>query len=233
MTVLTPDITLGALVLEKPGRSKIFEKAGLDYCCRGQQSLAQACADRGIDPEAVLRELAFMDATPCTEDTSWQANLDAARTHILETHHAYTKEALPRLLQLTAKVAKVHGDENPRLVELYGRFKLFAQETFDHLAKEEQILFPMIEKVARGERPTMPPTVQFPISVMLQEHLAHGENLEAFRALTDGYVPPAHACGSWRAMLAGLEELEQDLHRHIHKENSYLFPKAIEAEQKL
>ncbi len=233
MTVLTPDITLGAMVLEKPSRSKIFEKAGLDYCCRGHQSLARACAERGVDAEAVLRDLATMDAAPSEEDTAWQADLDTARHHILNTHHLFTKEALPRLLFLTDKVARVHGDVDARLIELNRRFKTFAQETFDHLAKEEQILFPMIEMVSKGQRPTMPPTVQFPIAVMLQEHLAHGENLEAFRELTDGYVPPEGACGSWRAMLAGLEELEQDLHRHIHKENSYLFPKAIEAEQRL
>ena len=55
-------------------------------------------------------------------------------------------------------------------------------------------------------------------------------HLERFRELTDNFVPVEHACNSWRAMLDGLEEMEQDLHRHIHKENSWLFPQAVALE---
>ena len=35
------------------------------------------------------------------------------------------------------------------------------------------------------------------------------------------------ACNTYRALFAGLVELEDDLHRHIHLENSVLFPQAI------
>jgi regulator of cell morphogenesis and NO signaling len=225
--------TVGELVLERPNRSKVFEKVGLDYCCKGHQPLGVACEGKGLDLNQILTALEAMEPHPIEEDMSWTAGLVPALRHIVDTHHTYTKEALPRLLFLTDKVAKVHGHEDPRLVELDRAFQQFARETFDHLAKEEQILFPMIERVANGQRPTMPPTVQYPIAMMLKEHEQHGENLEIFRKLTDGYVPPAGACNSWRAMLAGLEELELDLHRHIHKENSFLFPQAIAAEQRL
>jgi regulator of cell morphogenesis and NO signaling len=34
-------------------------------------------------------------------------------------------------------------------------------------------------------------------------------------------------------LYAGLEDLERDLHRHIHLENNVLFPQAIEAERTL
>lgn len=225
--------SVGELVLERPHRSKVFEKMGLDYCCKGHQALGVACEGMGLDLPAVIGALEALELDPTEEDQSWQQGLLPAVRHIVDTHHAYTKEALPRLLFLTGKVAKVHGDEDRRLVELDRAFQRFAQETTDHLAKEEQILFPMIEGLAAGRRPSMPPTVQYPIAMMLKEHLQHGENLELFRNLTDGYVPPEGACNSWRAMLAGLEELELDLHRHIHKENSFLYPQAIAAEEKL
>ncbi|RAV23733.1 iron-sulfur cluster repair di-iron protein, partial [Staphylococcus warneri] len=41
------------------------------------------------------------------------------------------------------------------------------------------------------------------------------------------------ACGSYRAMLAGLEEMERDLHEHIHKENNVLFPQVLELEARV
>ena len=36
---------------------------------------------------------------------------------------------------------------------------------------------------------------------------------------------------TYRAMFAGLRQLERDMHRHVHKENSILFPRAIKLEQ--
>lgn len=226
--------SVGELVLEKPSRSKVFEKAGLDYCCKGHEALGKACEAKGIPVEELLAALQDMDAkVPEDEDRSWMKDVPTAVEHILRTHHDYTKEALPRLQFLTSKVASVHGHDDPRLRELDRAFQAFAQETFEHLAKEEQMLFPMILAVAKGERWPMPPTVQMPIARMLQEHVQHGENLELFRRLTDGHVPPEGACNSWRAMLDGLAELEYDLHRHIHKENSWLFPTAIELEARL
>ena len=40
-------------------------------------------------------------------------------------------------------------------------------------------------------------------------------------------TPPPEACNNYRALFAGLLELEDDLHRHIHLENSVLFPAAL------
>jgi len=223
--------SLGALVLERPGRSVALEHFGLDYCCGGKERLATACERKGLELGTVIAALERVDASPEREDLTWQASPLMAINHIVSTHHAYTKEALPRLQRLTQRVARVHGLQDPRLVTLEASFETFALETLDHMDKEERMLFPMIQALSMGERWPLPPTVQFPINCMLREHDQHAAHLEAFRALTDGYVPPENACGTWRALLDGLQDLEQDLHRHIHKENSFLFPLAIELEQ--
>lgn len=224
--------SLGELVLERPERSVALERFGLDYCCGGAERLGAACGRKGIPVAAVLAALERADELPEREDPAWQASPVAAVRHIVDTHHAYTREVLPRLVGLARKVAQVHGQEDPRLHQLDAAMSAFAQETLEHMDKEERILFPMIEGLAAGRLPTLPPTVQFPIACMLREHEQHGERLQAFRNLTDDYVPPVGACNSWRALLAGLEQLELDLHRHIHKENSFLFPLAIELERK-
>ena len=223
--------SLGELVLERPGRSATLERFGLDYCCGGTAQLSQACARKGVALGEVVAALVAADAEPAAEDPAWMGSAPAAIRHITDTHHAYTREALPRLQRLSAKVARVHGGEDPRLVALEAAFDAFTRETLEHMDKEERILFPMIEALAQGRRWSMPPTVQYPIACMLQEHEQHGARLDAFRQLTDGFVPPEGACGSWRALLDGLRELEQDLHRHIHKENSFLFPRAVELER--
>ena len=229
--------TVGELVLEKPSRSKVFEKVGLDYCCKGHQALGVACAEKGIGLEGILAALEAQDAVNHNEeDQSWRESVAAAVDHIVSKHHLFMREAMPRLDFLTQKVANVHGMEDPRLVELRRLYLQFQEETYAHLEKEERVLFPMCIALAEGKVGAAMGgchmSVQMPVNAMMHEHENHGANLERFRELTDGYVPPEHACNSWRAMLDGLLELEQDLHRHIHKENSWLFPTAVALEAK-
>jgi regulator of cell morphogenesis and NO signaling len=68
---------------------------------------------------------------------------------------------------------------------------------------------------------------------MTAEHDDAGEALRRMRELTDDYTPPPTACGTYRVMLENLAALEQDMHRHVHKENSILFPGALDAERRL
>ncbi|HJU82690.1 MAG TPA: iron-sulfur cluster repair di-iron protein [Holophagaceae bacterium] len=227
--------TVGELVAEKPYRSRVFEKVGIDYCCKGNMALNQACAQAGVAPDAILEAIAQLDTAHAGEvrNEPWRDSVEAMVTHIVDTHHAYLKENLPRLAFLTEKVARVHGGDDARLIQLAEAFLQFKAETDEHLAKEEMMLFPFCRMLGRGERPPFPPTVGMPIRKMMSEHEDHGRNLDLFRNLTDGYVPPSHACNTYRAMLDGLQEMEQDLHTHIHLENSVLFPWAMKLEEEL
>jgi len=62
---------------------------------------------------------------------------------------------------------------------------------------------------------------------MMTEHDAAGELLRTLRDVTHGYALPPDACTSFQTLYAGLQGLEEDLHRHIHLENNILFPRAI------
>jgi regulator of cell morphogenesis and NO signaling len=66
--------------------------------------------------------------------------------------------------------------------------------------------------------------------MMMSEHDADGERLRKMRDLTNDYTLPEGACPSYTALFAGLEDLERDLHRHIHLENNVLFPAAVKIE---
>jgi regulator of cell morphogenesis and NO signaling len=68
---------------------------------------------------------------------------------------------------------------------------------------------------------------------MEHEHDGAGSALERLRELTDGYIPPSWACNTYRALLDALAHLERDMHRHIHKENSVLFPRALAMEKEM
>jgi regulator of cell morphogenesis and NO signaling len=235
MTVIDLNRTVGELVTERPARSRIFEQLGIDYCCGGRKALADACAEQQLDPATVVRMLA---ATEQTTDQSAAVDAGAMRltdlcTHIEQTHHASLRRELPRLDQITGKVASVHGERDPRLVEIRRVFVDFAAELNSHMMKEEQILFPMIRSLDQEE--TAPEfhcgSIANPIHQMEMEHDSAGDALARFRTLSDEFTPPDWACNTFRAMFDALRELEADMHQHVHKENNVLFPRAIEMQR--
>ncbi|HET8714297.1 MAG TPA: DUF542 domain-containing protein [Holophagaceae bacterium] len=169
------DRTVGELVAERPARAKVFEKLGIDYCCKGNVALSEACEAKGADAAAVAAELAAEPASPGEgPDAPWRRSVDALVDHIVTTHHAYLREALPRLGWITDKVAKVHGAKDARLGELAAAFAAFARETEEHLNKEEAILFPFCKILETGQRPPFPPTVTMPVRTMMREHVHTG-----------------------------------------------------------
>ncbi|MCB1301958.1 MAG: DUF542 domain-containing protein, partial [Tetrasphaera sp.] len=49
--------TLGELVTADPRRSRVLQDYGLDYCCHGDRSLDQACAEAGLRSAEVAARL--------------------------------------------------------------------------------------------------------------------------------------------------------------------------------
>mgnify|MGYP005818844615 CR=1 FL=1 len=228
---------VGELVRERLGRARVFERLGIDYCCHGRDPLARACGAKGLDVAAVVAELERSDAAESAEDTT-DYNAMAPGTladHIEASHHAYLRRELPRLDGLLGKVVAAHGAKHPEVHDLRRVFNALSEELDSHLLKEERILFPLIKQLeAASSAPRFHcGSVNNPIRVMEHEHDSAGAALERIRALTDGYRAPSDACATFQALVQGLADLEADLHRHIHKENNILFPRAAAMEAAL
>lgn len=241
MSTVSSETTIGQLVAERPTRAKIFESLGIDYCCGGKMALSEACAQKGLDADTVVK---MINATEGASNGSgngageqdWTtAPLGALIDNIVHAHHDWLREELPRLSFLTEKVANAHGPNDARLVELAKTFHGFREELESHMGKEEQVLFPLIKKIAVADAPVRDHcgSIKTPISVMEREHQDAGNDMDTFRALTDNYTVPEWGCNTYRAMLDSLAALEENMHRHVHKENSILFPRAIDREDAL
>jgi regulator of cell morphogenesis and NO signaling len=230
--------TVGEIAAATPAAVSVFEKYRIDYCCGGHRPLAQACQERDVSAAAVLAEVEERThrAAP---DRDWTgASLTELIGHIVGTHHRYLNAELPVLEARLAKVLDAHGAKHSAaLGPLQSVFTSLKGELEMHLRKEEAILFPAIEELdaAREDGRTPEPlpfgTVRNPIRMMELEHDGAGQALAAMRQITQGFTPPDDACVTFRALYTGLEELEGDLHVHIHLENNILFPKAVELER--
>jgi regulator of cell morphogenesis and NO signaling len=232
--------TVREIATANPVAVRVFEKYRIDYCCGGNRPLEDVCGEKGLSPETVLAEVAATLPSGQPERDWSQAGLSTLIAHIVGTHHAYLNRELPALETKMAKVLEKHGGKYPEMLAPLARtFAALKLELEQHLGKEEAVLFPAIEELeaaATGRR--LPPplpfgTVRNPIRMMEHEHDSAGRALAAMRALSHNYTVPADACPTFRALYSGFDELERDLHTHIHLENNILFPRAAELEQRL
>ncbi len=235
-----PEHTIGELVAHHYRTAEVFSRHGIDFCCGGKRTLAKACEEKELAWETLSNELT--QAVEAPEMPSQNTDMwapDFLTEYIVQTHHRYLRENLPLLREYTTKIANVHGARHPELKVVEKQVELLTGDLLEHLAKEENILFPYIKALSISLRehaspPHMPfGSIENSIHVMENEHDYAGSLLENLRDLTNGFSPPADACATYIVTFAKLKELDEDLRWHVHLENNVLFPKAVLLEKLL
>jgi regulator of cell morphogenesis and NO signaling len=236
----TLDMTIRDIVANDFRAAAVFQRHGIDFCCKGNRSVEEACRGLAATADQVLQEVSEATASPAAGGprfNSWDLGTLAA--YIVANHHGFVRQAMPALLTHTQKIASVHGETHPELHEVATIIEEVAQEMTSHMAKEEESLFPYIAGLAvaasgAAANPSAPfGTVRNPIRMMEMEHESVGDAMARIRELTDQYRIPATACTTYRVCLQELESFERDLHEHVHLENNILFPKAARLETEI
>jgi regulator of cell morphogenesis and NO signaling len=224
---IDPSMTLGDIVTMRPSLAVDLERRGLDYCCHGDRTLAEAARDAGLDARAVAEELS---AAHVGEPAAAWASLDPVELidHIETTHHHYLWAELPRISALVDKIVTVHGDRHPELADVQRLYNELRADLEPHLTMEEQELFPMIRLSAAtpGGPELDDGALGATIELLAAEHETVGALLDDLRRVTSGYETPADGCASYAACYRALADLEADTHLHVHKENNVLFREA-------
>jgi len=235
---LTATKTVRDYAIETPQTIPVFEKLGIDYCCGGNRPLEEACAAANVSLEEAARLLEAAIAEPLRPNVKElrSGSLAELISHVVRTHHVFVRTQVPEITALIEKVLAKHGANHPELTTIRNVYRGLGEELMMHLMKEENILFPYIERmeesVLQGE-PVLPPpfgTVANPVRMMEHEHDNAGIALRSLRDASQNFTPPADACTSFRALYTALENFEKDLHQHIHLENNVLFPRAVAME---
>lgn len=232
--------TVGSFVANDYRTATVFQKYGIDFCCKGGRSIEEVCTNKNLNATKLLAELAEATASAKDSFTDFKTwSLDLLADYIEKKHHRYIQESTPALVQFLDKLCKVHGGNHPELFDIYREFSASAGELAAHMQKEELILFPFVRKMAEAKSKNIPfeqasfGSVQNPIHMMMDEHDTEGERFRKIETLSNGYTAPADGCTTYRVAFAMLKEFESDLHMHIHLENNILFPGAVELEKNL
>jgi regulator of cell morphogenesis and NO signaling len=223
--------TLATIALSNHEFIPVFEKYGLDFCCRGKKTLAEACSEKNLVADTVVKELEESVRPDQGTMPFGQMNATELISYITIHHHFYVKNSVVTILSHANKVATKHGDRYPHMIEVARLFQEVVEDLLPHMDKEEKVLFPRIkslaETMAKGENcgcDLLP--IDAPIQMMEAEHDHAGQLMYKIRELTNEYTAPEDACTTHRVCLDELRYFEQDLHQHVHLENNILFPMA-------
>ncbi|MGX5819232.1 iron-sulfur cluster repair di-iron protein [Chitinophaga lutea] len=228
---------VGQLVSDNYRTAAVFSKYKIDFCCNGNRTVEEACAQKKVDAGLVAGELSAVLAIQPetgTDYNTWQP--DTLADHIVNRHHSYVATQIPALQAYLHKLSSVHGGAHPELLTIGRLFNESAAELTMHMKKEELILFPYIRQMTAaqetGSKAAAPHfgAVGGPIAMMMHEHNQEGERFRQIQALSNDYRVPPDGCNTYRVTYALLKEFQDDLHLHIHLENNILFPKAADLE---
>jgi regulator of cell morphogenesis and NO signaling len=230
---------LAQIVNEHHGAASVFEKYHLDYCCRGNRSLAEACTESHLPINDLVTEVEGICAHKKNELDFNRIKLYQLADYIVYTHHSYVKRAIPRILSQLEIVSSAHGSRYNYLYKICGMFVELANDMSHHMHNEESLLFPRIKQI---ELHSLEPIfsekkyfeyLSLPIIDLEGEHVEAGNRMAEIRSLTNNYLVPTGAGEDFKMLFTALGAFEADLHHHVHLENSILFPKAIALEKEL
>lgn len=225
--------TLSQIVNEKHQAASVFEQYNLDYCCKGNRSLQDACNENDIPANVVVKALENIYSAKANELDFNCIKLYQLADYIVYTHHNYVKKEIPRILSWLEKLSAKHDSRQNELYKISELFVHISNEMKHHMHTEETILFPRIKQLEQRNFDLIP--FDHPKSGYLQsniinlkhEHIDAGKVMAEIKKLTNNYTAPENSCTTFQLLYAGLKAFEVDLHHHVHLENSILFPKAL------
>ncbi len=219
------DMKVGEIVSQFPHASNVFKQYKIDFCCGGGISLATAAEQKQIDIHEVLSKLeaAYAERSAIDEVDWRKASSTEIIRQITAKHHAYLTQELPILSEFLTKVLRVHGPDHPELKQLHRLFHMVKLELQQHLIKEEEQVFPLIEKYEQHPSSERYADIAARIRELEAEHSHAGELLGQMRSVSSDYRLPDGACRTYTVTYRKLEELENDMFAHVHLENNILF----------
>lgn len=215
-------MTIGDIVAMLPESKSIFSEFGIDFCCGGNRLLSDIILNQSINETDLLKQLNMAQIERESgyrgqENNFTQMSPPDLSNYIEDKHHGYLRQVLPQTAELLGTVLRVHGKNHRELFEVYRLFGILKTDLEQHLLKEETILFPALSEINSNRDEIIELTTE-----IIKEHVAAGDILSKLRSITKDYSLPEDACGTFKKAYHLLEDMEQDLHQHIHLENNIL-----------
>jgi len=236
--MLDPNDPVGVLAASNSALRNALEDLGIDYCCSGNRSLADAAAAEGLPVRSVLAAIERVTVTTEPTHRPWaDASVRDVVAHLQSQYDRMSLESLAKIAVLFEVVADARVLDAELLEPVRQTFHRFVNDVVPHREREHHILFPILIGLEEswnraGEQP---PRFEGGLRhVVAENFLEHERMNEELRELRSGRA--LLACiddRNCRRLAAALQQLEAAMHETVNLENFVLFPRALAIEDQL
>jgi regulator of cell morphogenesis and NO signaling len=231
--------TIRQIAIDQPSAIDVFDRMGIEYCCKGWKTLQDACSEIAIPVKDVIRALDQAAAGDRVGNLRFEnKTFEFLILRVLRNQHGRVKEELPVLQEIAATVADRYRARHPELAAIDELLQKLFLELTTHQAEEEGTLFPALlelELAYLGESPILgyPKRVRDILKSMSQQHDTSSVTLRQIRTASHSFCPPSRAAAPYREFYDRLQKFFRELHRDFHMENNILFPQAAQMEAEI
>ena len=225
--VILRESTIGEIARFNTNTVSVFRKYNIDFYCKGNYTLNEACSAFGCNESSVLDELQKISPNMVATQNFNDWPIDSLIEYIVDNHHRYVNNTVPEIAALFQEVLGKQLVQNQEIVKASQLFRLLGNDMKQHMQKEELALFPAMKKLETQDAKALP--IKSLISVVEMEHDTSGIIIKQLGQLC--LQINTYGDETIALLLEKLKEFETDLIMHIHVENNVLHKKAVELEQ--
>jgi regulator of cell morphogenesis and NO signaling len=209
---------------------------GIQFYNYSEQTLDQACKDRGLNTLNVIHSLESINRTEKPNLSLAALPVDLIVAYLKHTHFTFIKQKLPYVVSL---IDHLSPQQTPIAKDLQLLFPLFVEDFIHHIYEEEDTLFNYVmllhQAVSRKYNPGQLyyEMEKHSIQKYAIEHETHDDEMVGIRQITDQYAITPRTSLHLRVLYAELNDFENELRTHAKVENEILFPKSLSLEKEV
>ncbi len=206
---------------------------GIRFDKYSEHTLEQACIEKGLKVEQVVRELESPTHLKEEDLPLFSYPIDLIIEYLKHSHFLFIKHKLPYIARLAENFKADHDAYKAVERDLKIVLPLFIEDFIHHIYEEEDTLFSYIKTLERASKGTYVPTKlyqimeRFSIQKFAVEHESHDDEMQGIRRITNDYSLKSDAPLSVKVIYNELRDFEKSLITHARIENEILFPKAM------
>jgi regulator of cell morphogenesis and NO signaling len=215
-TLFSEKMKLADLILANYKLLYVFPCFGIELGF-GECTVKQACAEKGISASLFLlvcNVYTFDDYTPDINVLAQIPLIDLMR-YLQNSHKDYIENRMPTIIN---RILDLVDDNHVKHKEILNVFcEKYRQEVITHFNYEEQVVFPYIATLLKGEK-----TNSYKIEKYKSNHSDLDAALSDLKNITIKYLPVGFNFAMCRNILIGLFLFEADLNKHTLLEERIL-----------
>lgn len=233
------DRRIGELVEENYVHAYVLFYFGIKFYEFSELTLEQACLQKGLRLEQVLKELETPSLLQEADLQLTSYPTDLIIEYLKHAHFIFIKHKLPYMAGLVQSFNAQHDQYISVERDLKVVFPLFVEDFIHHIYEEEDTLFNYIRALERAVKGNYNPTRLFyllernSLHKFASEHESHDDEMVGIRRITKDYKVNEHTPLHIKVLYNELKEFEKNLIIHARIENEILFPKAMALENKV